>query len=162
MRHRAGRLSHCSGRRRSAWGVVCPRVGRVRGSRRRGIGALIVIFPSYGELLGRPSRGARGRARSGARQDFGVPDPVASPLSALELAARVEQLRAEVDALSECAYALSLDAWSLELGAAAEGRVAELVDAIAAISGNLRASEGPAREAVHVARSLMIPAAEGI
>lgn len=91
-----------------------------------------------------------------------MPDPVASPLSALELAARVEQLRAEVDALSECAYALSLDAWSLELGAAAEGRVAELVDAIAAISGNLRASEGPAREAVHVARSLMIPAAEGI
>jgi len=90
-----------------------------------------------------------------------VPEPAVSPVSAAVLADRLAQFRAEVDALSECAYALALDAWSLEVGTTAEGRVAELVDAIAAVSGHLRASEGPARDAVHLARVLTVPPADG-
>lgn len=85
-------------------------------------------------------------------------------LDAGTLHRQLERLRADIDALSEQARVLAEAADRVDVerhGAEGEQRAIELVDEVADVARVLRTAEDPARNAVHLAWTLTLPALRG-
>lgn len=87
-------------------------------------------------------------------------DQALPPLTVDALHVRLEQLRADIDALSERARQLALAADHVDVehhGAVGERRAIELVDEVADVARHLRAAEQPASNSVFLAHTLTLP-----